>query len=109
MVVQSNRSLAAFYVPKVVIVGLLWVTGLCLAFWDRVHQVTDPGFVDVDPGVFEVIKGFYIVLGVAYVLYLLYLLTRAYAELSNLPYFGDPFIGPASTSASLPSSFQTCA
>lgn len=84
----NERRFVPFYLPKFIIVGLLWLAAFTLSTWQVSNSLHDPTYLTaVDSGNFLGFKTFFFVVGGAYVLYLLYLLVRAFAELRSLPYF----------------------
>ncbi|XP_032829254.1 transmembrane protein 181 isoform X1 [Petromyzon marinus] len=85
---QSNRRFFTFYLPKLLIVGLLWVAAVTLGIWQTMNELQDPTFqYRVDTGNFEGMKIFFFVVGAMYILYLVFLIVRACTELRNMPYF----------------------
>lgn len=84
----NERRFLPFYFPKFVIVGLLWLAAFTLSTWKVSNSLHDPTYsTAVDSGNFLGVKVFFFIVGSVYVLYLLYLLVRAFAELRSLPYF----------------------
>jgi hypothetical protein len=103
---QNKRRFATFYLPKIFLVGLVWLAAVTLSSWQEYNELRDPTYnyrldtgnfmvcitfeaVDNNFFVFQGFKIFFFVCGGLYVLYLLYLLIRAYAELRSMPYFGQ--------------------
>ncbi|XP_070568299.1 transmembrane protein 181-like isoform X4 [Ptychodera flava] len=85
---QSERRFLPFYVPKMIITGILWLTAFCLATYQQYHELQDPTFqYKVDTGGFLGLKIFFFVIGSIYLLYLVFLVVRAYTELRSMPYF----------------------
>ncbi|XP_075563958.1 transmembrane protein 181 isoform X5 [Pelecanus crispus] len=85
--VQGERKCLTFYLPKFLIVGLLWLASVTLGIWQTVNEVHDPTYqYRVDTGNFQGMKIFFLVVATTYVLYLLFLIVRACSELHNMPY-----------------------
>ncbi|XP_005098892.1 transmembrane protein 181 isoform X2 [Aplysia californica] len=85
---QTDRRFVKFYLPKIIIVGLIWLCAVTLASWQEYNELQDPTFYyRLDTTNFEGFKIMFFVVGGFYLLYLLYLLVRAYAELRLMPYF----------------------
>ncbi|XP_075262893.1 transmembrane protein 181-like isoform X2 [Convolutriloba macropyga] len=85
---SSERSICLFYVPKIILVGAVWMLALFFASWEGYHKTTEPTYsTDYDFKSFNALRViFFVALGV-YVLYLLFLIIRACTELTSLPYF----------------------
>jgi len=85
---QNERGFTAFYLPKIMIVGVMWITGCVLLGWQQHNELNDPSYqYKVDIGHFVGLKIFFFVVGGFYLLYLLILIVKAYFELRNMPYF----------------------
>ncbi|XP_025097354.1 transmembrane protein 181-like isoform X1 [Pomacea canaliculata] len=85
---QTTRRFVRFYLPKLLLVGLLWITAVTLASWQEYNELHDPTYYyHLDTINFLGFKIFFFVVGGIYLLYLVYLLIRAYAELRLMPYF----------------------
>lgn len=85
---QNKRRFATFYAPKLVIVGLIWIAAVTLSSWQEYNELRDPTYnYRLDTGNFLVFKIFFFTVGSVYLLYLIYLLVRAYGELRAMPYF----------------------
>ncbi|BFZ09816.1 hypothetical protein BsWGS_12855 [Bradybaena similaris] len=85
---QTDRRFVRFYVPKFFIVGLIWLCAVILASWQEYNELQDPTYYyRLDTTNFEGFKIMFFIFGGFYLLYLLYLLIRAYAELRLMPYF----------------------
>jgi hypothetical protein len=85
---QTKRRLLTFYFPKMLLVGLLWGLVVSLACWQEYKQLLDPTYdYQFDTSYALGIKVTFAVVASLYVLYLVYLLVRAYAELRAMPYF----------------------
>eukprot|EP00112_Aurelia_sp_Birch-Aquarium-sp1_P026066 Seg900.9 transcript_id=Seg900.9/GoldUCD/mRNA.D3Y31 product="putative ribonuclease P protein subunit 3" protein_id=Seg900.9/GoldUCD/D3Y31 len=85
---QSERTFVSFYLPKIMIVGLMWITGCVLLGWQQHNELYDPSYqYKVDIGHFLGLKIFFFIVGGVYLLYLLILIVKAYLELRNMPYF----------------------
>ncbi|XP_035277337.1 transmembrane protein 181 isoform X1 [Anguilla rostrata] len=85
--VQGERKCLTFYLPKLVIVGLLWLSAVTLGIWQTVNELHDPTYqYKVDIHNFQGMKMFFLVVACFYVLYLIFLIVRACSELKNMPY-----------------------
>ncbi|XP_076297596.1 transmembrane protein 181-like isoform X2 [Lasioglossum baleicum] len=85
---QNERRLITFYLPKVLVVGLLWFSALILATWLRCTELEDPTYNYVlDTSNYFGFKVFFFTIGGFYIAYLLLLILRAYSELRSMPYF----------------------
>ncbi|KAM8791860.1 transmembrane protein 181 [Rhynchonycteris naso] len=84
---QGERKCLTFYLPKFLIVGLLWLASVTLGIWQTVNELHDPTYqYRADTGSFQGMKVFFMVVAAAYVLYLLFLVVRACSELRHMPY-----------------------
>ncbi|RMX54568.1 hypothetical protein pdam_00004582 [Pocillopora damicornis] len=87
----SERKLS-FYLPKVLIVGLLWIASFTLSSWQQYNELQDPTYqYKIDIGHFMGLKVMFFTIGAIYLVYLIYLLFRAYSELRAMPYFESYF------------------
>ncbi|CAG03602.1 unnamed protein product, partial [Tetraodon nigroviridis] len=87
--VQGERKCLTFYLPKLIIVGLLWLSAVTLGIWQTVNELQDPTYqYKVDIGNFQGMKVFFLVVVALYILYLIFLVVRACSELKNMPYSG---------------------
>lgn len=85
---QNERRFASFYLPKLLVVGMLWTAAFVLASWQRYNELRDPTYnYKVDTHGFAGLKIFFFVMGSVYLVYLVYLVVQAYAELRSMPYF----------------------
>ncbi|KAG8194655.1 hypothetical protein JTE90_003127 [Oedothorax gibbosus] len=85
---QNERSFTKFYLPKCIIIGMLWFSAFTLASWEKYNELRDPTYnYKVDTGHFKGFKGFFFTVGVVYLIYLIFLIIRAYTELRSMPYF----------------------
>lgn len=85
--VQGERKCLTFYLPKLVIVGLLWLSAVTLGIWQTVNELQDPTYqYKVDIANFQGMKIFFLIVVTLYVLYLVFLVVRACSELKNMPY-----------------------
>ncbi|XP_069811695.1 transmembrane protein 181 isoform X1 [Dendropsophus ebraccatus] len=85
--VQGERKCMTFYLPKFLIVGLLWLASVTLGIWQTVNELHDPTYqYRVDTGNFQGMKIFFLIVSTLYILYLLFLVIRACSELRNMPY-----------------------
>ncbi|XP_073527609.1 transmembrane protein 181 isoform X3 [Phyllobates terribilis] len=85
--VQGERKCMTFYLPKFLIVGLLWLASVTLGIWQTVNELHDPTYqYRVDTGNFQGMKIFFLIVATLYILYLMFLVIRACSELRNMPY-----------------------
>ncbi|XP_062850709.1 transmembrane protein 181 isoform X2 [Trichomycterus rosablanca] len=85
--VQGERKCFTFYLPKLAIVGLLWISAVTLGIWQLVNELQDPTYrYNIDIKHFQGMKMLFVCLVALYVLYLGFLLIRAWSELKNMPY-----------------------
>ncbi|XP_052089158.1 transmembrane protein 181-like [Mytilus californianus] len=85
---QTDRRFVKFYIPKLLIVGLIWISAVTLSSWQEYNEIQDPTYYyRLDTTNFMGFKIFFFIVGGLYLLYLGYLLIRAYAELRSMPYF----------------------
>ncbi|KPP64457.1 hypothetical protein Z043_117197, partial [Scleropages formosus] len=84
---QGERKCLTFYLPKLLIVGLLWLSAITLGIWQTVNELHDPTYqYKVDIRNFQGMKIFFVMVVCVYVLYLIFLIVRACSELKNMPY-----------------------
>uniref|UniRef100_A0A672YXU8 Transmembrane protein 181 n=1 Tax=Sphaeramia orbicularis TaxID=375764 RepID=A0A672YXU8_9TELE len=85
--VQGERKCLTFYLPKLIIVGLLWLSAVTLGIWQTVNELQDPTYrYSVDIANFQGMKVFFLIVVAVYILYLVFLIVRACSELKNMPY-----------------------
>lgn len=85
--VQGERKFLTFYLPKLIIVGLLWLSAVTLGIWQTVNELQDPTYsYRLDFGSFQGMKVFFLIVVALYTLYLIFLIVRACSELKNMPY-----------------------
>ncbi|RXN08225.1 transmembrane protein 181 isoform X1 [Labeo rohita] len=61
--VQGERKFLTFYLPKLVIVGLLWLSAVTLGIWQTVNELQDPTYqYKVDIQNFQGMKIFFLLL-----------------------------------------------
>ncbi|CAG9857632.1 unnamed protein product [Phyllotreta striolata] len=86
---QNERHLLTFYMPKVFIIAMLWFPAIILSTWERINELKDPTYNHtVDTSNFYVVKAFFYIFGIVYLIYLTILILKAYTELRSMPYFG---------------------
>ncbi|MEE6475394.1 hypothetical protein FKM82_010738 [Ascaphus truei] len=84
--VQGEKVLHIL-LPRIFIVGLLWLASVVCFVFNRVNELHDPTYqYRVDTGNFQGMKIFFLVVASVYILYLLFLIIRACSELRNMPY-----------------------
>ncbi|XP_051792974.1 transmembrane protein 181 isoform X2 [Acanthochromis polyacanthus] len=85
--VQGERKFLTFYLPKLIIVGLLWLSAVTLGIWQTVNELQDPTYLyKIDIANFQGMKVFFLIVVSFYILYLIFLIVRACSELKNMPY-----------------------
>ncbi|RXM34945.1 Transmembrane protein 181 [Acipenser ruthenus] len=85
--VTGERKCLTFYMPKLFIVGLLWLSAVTLGIWQTVNELHDPTYqFKVDTGNFQGMKVFFLIVVSLYILYLIFLIVRACSELKNTTY-----------------------
>lgn len=85
---QSDRNFLTFYVPKFAVVFFVWLLLICILLWQQFNSINDPTYnVDLDEAHYMVFRVLLFLFLTAYLLFLLYLVVRAFAELKNMPYF----------------------
>ncbi|XP_013408050.1 transmembrane protein 181 isoform X2 [Lingula anatina] len=85
---QTKRHFCSFYLPKLVVVGLIWISAVTLASWQAYNELQDPTYnYSLDTANYLGFQVFFYTIGVVYLLYLIFLLIRAYAELKSMPFF----------------------
>ncbi|XP_032441773.1 transmembrane protein 181 isoform X1 [Xiphophorus hellerii] len=85
--VPGERKFLTFYLPKLIIVGLLWLSAVTLGIWQTVNELQDPTFnYKLDIANFQGMKVFFLIVVAFYILYLIFLIVRACSELKNMPY-----------------------
>ncbi|XP_054269557.1 transmembrane protein 181-like isoform X2 [Macrosteles quadrilineatus] len=85
---QNERRLLTFYLPKLLIVGPVWLCAVIMATWQKYNEHLDPTYsYQLDTSYFYNFKmTFFLFLGL-YITYLLCLILRAYSELRSMPFF----------------------
>ncbi|CAF1013223.1 unnamed protein product [Adineta ricciae] len=85
---QNIRRFVPFYLPKIILIGILWMVSVVLSSARIAQEFRDPMYnltIDIRP--FTAIRIIFYIVGILYVLYLLFLIIRAFSELRNTPYF----------------------
>jgi len=86
---QEERKCLTFYLPKLIIVGFMWLSAVTLGIWQTVNELQDPTYqYKVDIVNFQGMKVFFLIVVALYILYLIFLVVRACSELKNMPYSG---------------------
>eukprot|EP00026_Physarum_polycephalum_P006001 Phypoly_transcript_06041.p1 GENE.Phypoly_transcript_06041~~Phypoly_transcript_06041.p1 ORF type:complete len:489 (+),score=46.38 Phypoly_transcript_06041:121-1587(+) len=76
-----------FYLPKILVVGLFWVSGNIVYSWFSLHQILDPVYstdITANPG-FVFFSVVFAVVAVAYVFYVLWTIGKAYQHSRTIP------------------------
>nr|CAG4640732.1 EOG090X03I5 [Eulimnadia texana] len=85
---QNERRFLRFYLPKIAIVGSLWMSVIVVAVSQELQEIHDPSFsYQIDTSNFKGFKVFFFVAAAVYLAYLLLLMLKAYRELRNMPFF----------------------
>ncbi|CAF1008932.1 unnamed protein product [Adineta ricciae] len=85
---QNVRRFLPFYCPKIFLVSLLWIFSIVLSSARIVQEFRDPMYnLTIDIKQFTTYRVIFYIVGIFYVLYLLFLIIRAFGELRNMPYF----------------------
>ncbi|XP_014262510.1 transmembrane protein 181 isoform X1 [Cimex lectularius] len=85
---QTERRILTFYIPKLLIVGPLWLTAVIMATWQKANELQDPTYsYKIDTSNFYNFKIIFFVFISMYIIYLLCLILRAYSELRSMPFF----------------------
>jgi len=86
---QENIKFVKFYVPKIILIGIFWITGVVAFTWSQLRTLNDPTFTSTSqlPGFI-----FFQVLGViAIIVYMFWLVYAVFLSCRNLkayPYLG---------------------
>ncbi|RXG72783.1 Transmembrane protein [Armadillidium vulgare] len=84
---QNERSFTQFYLPKLLIVGWMWLCSIVMATIQKYNELRDPLYsTAVQTNHFHNLRCFFIA-GTIYILYLVFLIITAYSELRAMPYF----------------------
>jgi hypothetical protein len=55
---QTQRKFSKFYLPKLIIVFLIWLSAVTLASWQKYNELEDPGYsAELDTKNFTVLLG----------------------------------------------------
>ncbi|RZF38143.1 hypothetical protein LSTR_LSTR005504 [Laodelphax striatellus] len=85
---QNERRILTFYLPKLLLVGPLWVCAVVMATWQKLNELEDPTYsYKLDTSNFYSFKVFFFIFVGLYLTYLLCLILRAYSELRSMPFF----------------------
>ena len=44
IIFQNERHFCSFYLPKLLVVGLMWITAVTLASWEAFNELRDPTY-----------------------------------------------------------------
>lgn len=84
----SERHLFSFYMPKIMLVGLVGISAFTLTTWQQYNELRDPAYQSkLDISNFTGFKIFFFIIASIYLVYLIYLVAKAYTEIKGLPYF----------------------
>lgn len=85
---QNDRNFLTFYIPKFFIVFLMWLLSLILLLWQQWTSLDDPTYnLTIDASSYIVFRIIFFIVSTLYLLFLLFLIVRAVAELRNTPYY----------------------
>ncbi|XP_046848759.1 transmembrane protein 181-like isoform X2 [Xenia sp. Carnegie-2017] len=85
---QNERTFIEFYFPKILLVGLVGISAFTITTWQRYNELCDPAYQSkLDIANFTGFKIFFFVIASVYLIYLIYLVAKAYSEIKGLPYF----------------------
>ncbi|CAF4140380.1 unnamed protein product, partial [Rotaria sp. Silwood2] len=85
---QNVRQFLPFYLPKIILVSILWIFSIVFSSVRIIQEFHDPMYnMTIDITQFTIFHIIFYIVGIFYVLYLLFLIIRAYSELRNMPYF----------------------
>ncbi|CAF3648793.1 unnamed protein product [Adineta steineri] len=85
---QSTRRFLPFYLPKIILVSVLWIFSIVLSSTRTTQEFRDPMYnITIDIKQFTTFRIIFYIVGILYILYLLFLIIRAFGELRNTPYF----------------------
>jgi len=82
-----EKSFLKFYLPKIIIVGLFWICGNIVYNWFSLYEILDPVYsnnISSNPG-FVFFSVFLAIVAVAYVLYVLWAVGKAYQHSRTIP------------------------
>jgi len=85
---QEARPFKTFYLPKLVLLGLIWVAGIVVYTWSQYQQLGNAAYnVASDPSFifFQVVM---LVLIIIYLFWMVYALCRTCSDAKTLPYLG---------------------
>lgn len=108
---QNERRFIIFYLPKLALVGAIWISMVVMGVWQKFSEMNDPTFsyrLDADnfyvslfccwnvapcrslivSFLFQGFQIFFFCSAGAYLVYLFVLMIRAYSELHAMPFFG---------------------
>jgi len=85
----ADQSYVAFYLPKVILLGIFWVCGVATYVWNHVHLSQNPAFTTTSdmPG-FKAFLGLEIVCMIVYTLWMVIVVSRGVSDAQILPYLG---------------------
>nr|CAG4644664.1 EOG090X03I5 [Leptodora kindtii] len=85
---QNERRFIIFYLPKLALVGAIWISMVVMGVWQKFSEMNDPTFsYRLDADNFYGFQIFFFCSAGAYLVYLFVLMIRAYSELHAMPFF----------------------
>jgi len=86
--VKSDRNFISFYLSKVILCTLFWVTAILIGFWQKYNETKDPTYhYKVDLKYFTVFKVFFFILIFIYFLYFAYLFIGVCLEVRTKAFY----------------------
>ncbi|XP_076258872.1 transmembrane protein 181 [Rhynchophorus ferrugineus] len=85
---QNERPFCTFYFPKLFIVSMMYFPIMVLSVWQKLIELNDPAYDHTTEANFYVVKAFFYIFGIIYLIYLGFLILKAYTELRSMPFFG---------------------
>jgi len=86
---SHHRDWKKFYLPKAILVGLFWISGVAVFTWSQLAELNDPVYDTSTelPG-FLFFEIFMFIILVIYLFWLVYVVCRACGDMKTLPYLG---------------------
>ncbi|KAJ6227973.1 transmembrane protein [Anaeramoeba flamelloides] len=81
---KEERTFKKFYLPKIIVLSIIYLTFLILYIWVQVHEIDDPEYEVANdiPG-FKVTRVFLWLFYVVYLLWIVYACVRAFHDVKN--------------------------
>ena len=82
---QTERHLYQFYLPKLVLVGTMWFSGVTMAVLQETNEMRDPSYsFQLNTAHYQNFQLYFTAVLAVYVLYIAYLALRAFGELRSM-------------------------